>query len=236
MNINWIKTIVVLLLIGLNTAESRGQGNTYVALYPDECREAEVFYSEHKSLFEAAVQGMDVTPEFLFAVVAPELTQYSYLRNKLETYSLKVFYVQAGKAYSDFSIGYFQMKPSFIEKLEEYVSADSLLKTRYAFCLFDRPDERASRTERISRLGTVEWQIKYLAVFCGIVNQKFAAVAFSTEEEKLRFYASAYNCGFHKTATQIKEMEQKSIFPRFSTQKFKYADISVWFYNRRKFS
>jgi hypothetical protein len=36
-------------------------------------------------------------------------------------------------------------------------------------------------------------------------------------EQELRFYASAYNGGFHR--------------PEPQTQKFNYADIAVWFYN-----
>ena len=104
------------------------------------------------------------------------------------------------------------------------------LKTKYKKFLFTNPNERPARVERIERLSSVEWQIEYLALFCAIVNHKFANTTFSTEEEKLRFYASAYNSGFHKSEQQIKETAQKSLFPHFSRQKFKYSDIAVWFY------
>jgi hypothetical protein len=211
----------------------QGQSN-YCSLYPEDCSKAQTFYSEHQSLFETAAQKTGLPARFLFAIVAPEFTQYSYLSNKIETYSLKVFYVQRGKAYSDFSIGCFQMKPSCIEQMEAYASADSLLKAKYSFCLFARPDERASRVERINRLNTVAWQIDYLALFCEIMQRQFAHLAFQTQEEKLRFYASAYNCGFHKSEQQIKETALKALFPHFSKQKFKYADISVWFYRLKK--
>ena len=206
------------------------QEPTYSQLYPKDCQNAKDFYVEHQQLFETAAKTTGLTPQFLFAIVAPELTQYSYLSNKIETYSLKVFYVQRGKAYSDFSIGYFQMKPSFIERLEETAKADASLKIKYAACLFDNPDERAARVSRIDRLNTVEWQITYLALFCEIMQKKFGNLSFTTPEEKLQFYASAYNCGFHKSEQHIKDMAQKAFFPRFSRKKFKYSDISVWFY------
>jgi hypothetical protein len=207
-----------------------GQGEAYIVLYPEESIEAKAFYDEHKNLFETAAQELGLSSEFLFSIVAPELTQYSYLRNRLETYSLKVLYVQRGKSYADFSIGYFQMKPSFIERLETYLSLDTLLRSKYSSYLFTDPEARTSRVERIDRLNTVAWQIKYLSLFCETVNRKFGKLAFSNEEEKLRFYASAYNCGFYKSEQQIKETEQKALFPHFSKQKFKYADISVLFY------
>ncbi|MDR2407550.1 MAG: hypothetical protein LBE13_05510 [Bacteroidales bacterium] len=84
--------------------------------------------------------------------------------------------------------------------------------------------------ERIERLNTVEWQIKYLVLFCEMVNVRFGNLAFVSEEEKLRFYASAYNCGFYKLEEEIKATAQKALFPHFSTQKFRYADISLLFY------
>ena len=139
-------------------------------------------------------------------------------------------YVQGGTVYANFSIGYFQMKPSFIERLEEYAAADTVLKTKYAACLFANPNERASRVARIDRLNTVEWQIIYLMLFCEMLQKQFENVVFTNTEEQLRFYASAYNCGFHKSEQQIKETEQKALFPHFSRKKFKYSDIAVWFY------
>jgi len=203
---------------------------SYCALYPKECEASKQFFAQHKEEFEQAGGNIGLSAEFLFAIVAPELSQFSYLSNKLETYSLKVMYVQGGKAYSDFSIGFFQMKPSFIENLENYICADTVLRNKYQEFIFDNPDKRETRIERIDRLGNLAWQMKYLSLFCTVVNHKFSTVHFASEEDKLRFYASAYNCGFHKTEQQIRDTAQKPLFPHFSRQKFKYADISNWFY------
>jgi len=224
------KFLTLLITLTIVFAGKINAQTAYYQLYPKECYEAKNFYNEHKKQIEKAAKSVNLQPEMFFAIVAPEFTQYSYLSNKLETYSLKVLYVQFGKSYSDFSIGCFQMKPSFIELLEKTIAADENLKPKYDSCLFVNPDEREARVARIDRLNTIEWQIFYLTVFCDILQKRFNNLTFSTTDEKLRFYATAYNCGFHKTEQKIKETEQKALFPHFSTQKFKYSDIAVWFF------
>ena len=222
------KLIIIIILIFSSITSCFSQ--SYMELYPKECYYAKDFYVQHQTLFETAAQKTGLPAKFLFAIVAPELTQYSFLSNKIETYSLKVMYVQFGKGYSDFSIGYFQMKPSFIEALENTVTADKELKLSFHDCLFSEPDSQQARVERIDRLNTVEWQIKYLTLFCVVVNQRFSNVTFANENEKLQFYASAYNCGFYKTESKIKETGDKYSFPHFF-QKFKYSDVAIEFYN-----
>ena len=224
-----MKRMLILALL-LAVVAVAGKGQEYAKLYPAECRKAKEFYVQHKNLFEAAAQSTGLSAQMLFAIVAPELTQHKHLSNKLENYSLKVYYVQRGKAYADFSTGVFQMKPSFVEQLEEYAAADTELKVKYAACLFANPDERAARVARIDRLSTVEWQITYLSLFCEVLQKRFGNLSFTTVEEQLRFYASAYNCGFQKSEQQIRQTEQKALFPHFSLQKFRYLDIAVWFY------
>ena len=218
------------LFLGFFAATATAQSEAYCREYEKDCQKAKSFFTAHKSELETAGKTVNLSAEFLFAIVAPEITQFSYLSDKIETYSLKVFYVQNGKAYSDFSIGVFQMKPSFIEALENYITAHEALKTNYKKFLFANPNERQARVERVERLGKPEWQMEYLALFCAVVNHKFAGITFADEEEKLRFYASAYNCGFHKSAQQIKETAQKALFPHFSRQKFNYSDIALWFF------
>ena len=52
------------------------------------------------------------------SIIFPEFIRYSMFKDFLETEALKIGYVQFGAEAVDFSIGYCQMKPSFIEKLE----------------------------------------------------------------------------------------------------------------------
>ena len=60
-----------------------------------------------------------LNPYFVLAIVFPELIRYSKLQDVIESNDLKVLYVQFGDTYSNFSIGRFQMKPSFCEQLEK---------------------------------------------------------------------------------------------------------------------
>jgi len=232
MSINWIKWLKLAVCVLLTFAVTNYCfARSYSEIYPKECKIAKQFFADYKNRFEVAGKIAGISAEFLFAIVAPELTQYSYLSNKLETYSLKVMYVQGGKGYANFSIGYFQMKPSFIEQMESSIAADIDLKSIFFDYLFSEGNSREARVARIDRLNTVEWQLKYLSLFCVLVNKHFATVSFESEEDKLRFYASAYNAGFHRTESDIKKIGKKSLFPHFSQQKFKYSDIAVWFYN-----
>jgi hypothetical protein len=224
-----MKYYLIILFLIFFTVAIKSQGEAYCNEYYKDCQKAKEFFSEHESQFEAAAKTSGLSSKFLFSIVAPEISQYSYLSNKVETYSLKVFYVQKGSTYANFSIGIFQMQPSFIESMENYIIADKCLKVKFAKFLFEKPNKRQTRVERIKRLNDVEWQIDYLALFCVIINHKFADTTFTTEENKLHFYANAYNSGFHRTEEALKSVKG-SYFPHFSKQKYKYSDIAVWFY------
>ena len=123
MNINYGKSILFSAFF-LFTFVGYSQNQTFEQLYSKECKKAFDFYKQHKSKFETAAEKIGLPPQMIFAIVAPEITQYSYLKNKIETYSLKVLYVQYGLAYSDFSVGFFQIKPSFVELLEKFATED----------------------------------------------------------------------------------------------------------------
>ena len=223
----WIKCSMAVLLFLLPLGVS-GQGRRYAEMYVRECREAMAFWELHKADFEAAAKKTDVSPRFLFAVVAPEVSQFSSLKNKVQTYTLKVLYTQNGKAYADFSIGMFQMKPSFVEQLEVCVGEDKALLAEFPHVRLPA-DSKDTRVERVKRLDSQEWQMTYLTLFCLVVERRFSNVSFATEEDKLRFYANAYNRGFHLSEERLRQ-ERKPYFPAFALQHFRYADVALWFY------
>jgi hypothetical protein len=198
--------------------------------YGQDCAFATAFYETYRQDFEKTAARTGLPASFLFAIVAPELTQYSYLSNKLETYSLKVFYVQSGKSYADFSIGFFQMKPSFIERLEDSLQTKTHLHAKFKNCLMPNPDSRKARAERVQRLSQFEWQLEYLALFCELVRERFPAKSELPETDRLVFYSAAYNTGFHKPEELIGQMAQRALFPHFSRVKYRYSDIALCFY------
>jgi hypothetical protein len=211
---------------------SFSQSLTYYDLYESQCDFAEAFYKENKNEFEQSASSIGTTAAFLYAIVAPELTQFSYLKNAVENHSLKVFYVQGGKGYSNFSVGYFQMKPSFVEELENAIGNSTNLKRSFEFCLMENPNERSARVTRLKRLETLEWQMIYLQVFYKLVDEKFRDMHFKNVYEKLCYFAAAYNSGFNKSIEDLKLIQTKRMFPYFSDKKFNYSDLSCGFYRR----
>lgn len=127
------------------------------------------------------------------------------------------------------------MKPSFIEGLENYIRNNNELKIKYDSYLFQDSQSKNARIERIDRLNSISWQIKYLSVFCDLINHKFNHLQFVSNTEKVRFFASAYNSGFHKSENALKIMQKMKYFPRFGIEKYNYSDIANWFYNELHF-
>lgn len=87
----------------------------YFSVYPQETKEAISFLDRQvrDKLCNALTKEEAI---MAMSIVAPEVTQYSQVRDELETGMLKIMYVQKG--WGNFSIGPFQMKPRFAEILE----------------------------------------------------------------------------------------------------------------------
>jgi hypothetical protein len=212
-----------------------GATHPYAVQYGAECEKALAFYTEYENEFKAAAGAVGCSSAFLFAIIAPEYTQFNYLSNKIETISLKMFYVQGKKSYANFSIGFFQMKPSFVEQMEDTLLQHyKSLKERYSSCLITAPNIRTAKIERMKRLEQLIWQFRYLSLFYDLVTARFEKKQFVSDEEKLLFYASAYNTGFHKSETDIEQIGQKALFPHFASPKYRYNDIALWFYKQVK--
>ena len=67
--------------------------------------------------------------EIAQVIVMPEFSVFSKTCDVLEYRTMCLFYILYGN--TDFSIGHYQMKPSFIETLETYISKDKNLKKKY---------------------------------------------------------------------------------------------------------
>jgi hypothetical protein len=220
---NYTSLIVFLLFSFCSLAQ-------YKEHRPDEFLKALSFLNEHKSEFKNCVSGTSLNFKQAFAIVAPEISEYSSVKNYFESQSLKVLYVQRGKGYSDFSVGYFQMKPSFVEKLEKTVSNELNLYKSFQGYLINLKDPKSERRERLKRLESKNWQFKYLKLFITIVANKTKNQKFLNEEEEIQFYSTAYNAGFHKSKQDILREMNMERFPNFSLKKFNYSKVSLEFY------
>lgn len=210
------------------------QGQTaleYHRTFNSSYQQALQFLKENQATIKKEIMQYNADIHLVIPAVFPETVRFSAMQNHLETLSLQMLYVRFGASYANFSIGRFQMKPSFIEALEEEVKQRNL-KNFVFITKFKDTDENKIRQERVERLSDLNWQLRYLACFQTIVSQKFPLSSFS-EEKKLRFLAAAYNRGFQNSQTEIERWIYKKAFPYGSSYKgtqYAYTDIAWYFY------
>ena len=199
----------------------------YTALFPKETQEAVDFFTQHSQEISTQLKRLDKeTRKIAIAIVAPEVSQYSTVMDFFELRTLFISYRNFGRG--DFSVGYFQMKPSFIEGLESEIAKSSALTKKYSSYL-PRGTDKEKRETRLKRLRTLEWQLKYLEVFIDVAKQKTKGIKFPDNESKLRYWATLYNSGFSLSKERVKHYQNKKLFPR-SSRSFNYSDVAVEFY------
>ncbi|MBL0144786.1 MAG: hypothetical protein IPP48_02535 [Chitinophagaceae bacterium] len=173
---------------------------------------------------------------FMQSIVFPEVMRYNSLKDGIEAESLRTLYVQFGEEYANFSIGLFQMKPTFAVQVEEKAKQllpDSIYKELQLS--YETTDKESIRANRVERLQDNDWQLVYLTAFVCICNEIYKDKKFETTTEKLQWYATVYNAGFNKSETYISKKTQEDNFylqQNMPDKKFKYAAIAAWFYKK----
>lgn len=207
--------------------------SSYFQSYPKESQYAIDFASMHKSeIINIKNHLTSNDARLAMCIVAPEVSRHSQLSDAAETYALYTLYVQ-GRV-SDFSIGAFQMKPSFAVSIEEEVAKCDYLK-QYRKLIINESSARLARCERVNRLSSLDWQLVYLCAFVEIARTRTTNMSFSDIEEKLRYWATLYNAGLYSSESKIYTLYDIDGFPKFSSCSFNYADISIEFYRNKKF-
>jgi hypothetical protein len=171
------------------------------------------------------------------SIVFPEVIRYNSFSDYLETKTLEWVYVDFGAERADFSVGLYQMKPSFVEKLEEASKTDPSVFRQFTEILSYPATLSAPeiRKMRVVRLQSFETQISYAQVFLLICNAKYKNETFANNTEKIKFYAAAYNFGFDKDVKDIKEWTTRKAFPygvKFKGKQMAYSDVSANFYSK----
>ena len=216
-----IRTLFVTIFF-IQALLGRGQ-NIFFEKYPETENKIWETYNQLSILYARGEEG-----KLIYSMAAPEIAVYDIFLDKIETKASEIFYVNLGGEYANFSIGMFQMKPLFAEKIEMiYLSLKIPDKIDFSYS-----DTSASeiRYHRIKRLKDTEWQQKYLIACYEILNVKYGK-RFSDPEKKIRFFAAAYNYGFDAPETEIKNWEKNISFPgRFDKPVVAYAELafSVW--------
>lgn len=205
----------------------------YQTIFEKEWKEAEKYITGQKEIWMVIFSEFGLRAELAEAVVFPELIRYSALQ--VEDLDGRCLYkvLQGGTRGADFSIGRFQMKPSFAEALERDWMQTAL---RHEYELyFDLADNVYARRTRIRRLDAPEWQRIYLALFLKLLYHRFPELADKETIEQVRFCATAYNASFRDSYETIRAMSDRRFFhtdfmPTAGTVYYSYSDIAVSYY------
>jgi hypothetical protein len=210
----------------------RGQ-LTYCQWQAANCQAVEEFVLEHHDEIQRQAQLAKVSAPFFLAVVAPEIANYNLLKDQVEYRMLEVFYVEKGKDYANYSVGPFQMKPIFVEQLEQELNQRSELKDLSAAFQYHSTDLFEIRKMRVRRLKTVYWQLRYLMLYHQIIRLRFPDLQEKSTEEQLQFLAAAYNRGYTHSKETILKWMQTAWFPNYGEPpSFIYSELAVDFWKK----
>lgn len=176
-------------------------------------------------LIHEYASAFDIDDKELKAIVFPELIRYNGFINALEVESLKYLYVTEGKNYADFSVGYFQMKPSFGEMIEH--DAFPLLPAKYrneSGWKYKLADDETSRKARAKRLSNVRQQLIYLCAFYKICENRFSSMHLNSEE-RVKLFATCYNAGYRRSYESLKSFMEKNNYYGYN-----YASVSMYYF------
>ena len=230
--VNNVRILSASLLFLCFLQSTFSQSINYRELFGDDWKKAQVFEKENRSWMEPLLAKNHISYPLAIAIVFPELVRYSALRDKMEITMLKTLYVNLGEDYANFSIGRFQMKPSFAEIIREESQAVSGHRSWITFR--EKPDFddiKDFRKSIVEDLEDMKSEFNYLVAFIKLCEKKYKMNR-KDEVFRLKFLATAYNYGIDKSASQIESMTDKKFFNTrlFSTENYSYADVSLFWY------
>jgi hypothetical protein len=210
------------------------QSLDYSEIFGENWNKAVKYEKESRVWLEPLLKRSHVDYPLAMAVIFPELIRYSALRDKMETALLKTLYVNRGDDYANFSIGVFQMKPSFAELIRSefngsYRGKNVLRKVE------EYDDIKDFRKSVVKDLEDPEIEAIYLIAFIKICESKYR-VSRMEESYRIRFLATAYNFGFEKARKDVDAMIDRKFFSTriMKSETYSYADISLFWYERNK--
>lgn len=204
----------------------------YHAVFGSKYPEAAGYLAGNTTLSKALLLN-NINPCLAKAIVFPEVLRYSYLRDKMEIQALLTLYVQYGNEYADFSVGRFQIKPTFAQEIEKDIVNNPEFRKDKKIDDINISNTAESRLARVRRLEKDEWQIQYLIWFIKLVENKFKHILWSSEDEKVKFFATAFNCGYKNSFKHIKNMMDEDLFHTTILKGrtlYNYSDISYYYW------
>lgn len=227
-----MKTIVAILVIFFYNTQPLKYENK---LAPDYMQGIK-YLKKNRKTFNRILKGDSEKRAIIISVVFPEIVRYSSIKDLFETKSLEIGYVSRGAEFIDYSVGRFQMKPSFVESIEFSVRTSEILSDKYPDIIaYKNNNKKARRKERINRMKSLNWQLRYMMAFYDIVSQKHPFLKEQSLHYCVRFFAVAYNHGFYAKKSELENwMDQKTYpyGPGVSGQQYAYSKISEYFYTK----
>lgn len=235
MNNKWVKHIVLLWLLFMMDSTTAFSID-YRKVFGSNWVEAERYVSEHHDEWKQEFDFFGVDSRMAEAVVFPELIRYSMWKDEIERTAVNGLYVSKGREGANFSIGRFQMKPSFAEEVEKAWNASSLSK-EYGFS-FNLADNNEARRSRVRRLSTMQGQCRYLAIFIRLQQLRHPRLSQLSLKEQVCFLATAYNRSFSASWDEILKMQRQrhfhtDVIKTRNTRFYCYADIAVAFLSKK---
>lgn len=224
----------LLLIMGSTTAFS----TDYPKVFGNDWTSAEQFVSDHHDEWKQEFDLFGVDARLAEAIVFPELIRYSRWQDEIETAAVNGLYVLQGVSGANFSIGRFQMKPSFAEEVEAAWNQSALAK-EYGF-VFNLQDGAEARRSRIRRLATMEGQCRYLAIFIRLQFLRHPQLQSLQLVDQVGMLATIYNRSFSTTWEQVCQLRRQKHFHTDiiitrHTKRYCYADIAQAFYRSTSF-
>jgi hypothetical protein len=226
--------IAVLLTVSFVYIKKRVINPDFGSTFGNKAVKAAAILELQQANFDTCAKLCGVSSRFMQAIVFPEVMRYNSLKDGIEAESLRTLYVQFGKDYANFSIGLFQMKPTFAETVEtkskQLLPGSIYNELQLAYTVTSDED---IRMERVERLQDRDYQLVYLTAFVAICNTVYKEKYFTTETERLQWYATVYNAGFDKPDQYITEKIKQDNFylqQGMPEKKFRYAALATWYY------
>lgn len=209
---------------------------TFAAFFSSEMIE-EKLNETCEFLLQEVIETPDSVSFFALAMAAPEVMRYRELSNLIEVQALRLMYAELGSEKLDFSVGFFQMKPSFVEELERRLSRDAVLRLKYSELItYEQKPIAAIRQERINRILDPCKSQDYLRAFAELMHfehQEFLNCA--NTREQLCFLSTAYNLGFGYETQAILDYQDRQNFPygsKFQGEQYAFGTLSVRIYDQ----
>ncbi len=228
-----VKHIILLwlLIMGKATVFSA----TYQQLFGKEWKEAEQFVYTHHQEWTTIFKEFGVNDRMAEAIVFPELIRYSKWQDEIEKAAVNGLYILRGASGADFSIGHFQMKPSFAEEVEQAWN-QSARAQEYGFT-FNLQQNAEARRSRIRRLSTTEGQCRYLALFVLLQQERHKELLQLTPQEQVRHLATLYNRCFSASWDTVVRLTSTrhfhtDIIATRQTVRYCYSDIAAEAYRK----